>query len=516
MLLVAAEGLSQLKWRWYDRASPLKDLLTYDDASRGPWGALTLLWNLRGRQLVSSCGAFITVAALITDPFAQQVIATYDCRVPSESVVGTIPRTNYYDEQGPHTGAGRSAVSLGLQKSINAGIFNPGEHVVFGCPTGNCTFPSDYHTTGVCSECRDTTNELQVEKTNDSDIRTIKLPTSNRPVIINFNPARGTDYLLLLSTSGRTDVIVYPQYSKNTSIEAAQCSLFPCVRTYNAVVNGGRLTERLASVATEWNTAANLQPPYTPAMVDVECLDEQDQLSLSDAGYNYKGRSWIPYNGSLNESSAKYSPDQGFDANTTKGAVSNKCIYQYNIIAMNSMNEFLSTFLNGSVTKGGYAWDIRGAAQLQAIYSTGNVNFDHINETWKNLSDSITTYMRQKGSDDFSAPAIGQALRDQTCVHIQWLFLTYPAILVFVAIVFFICMVFETQRGEAGSHDWKSSPLALLFHGLDREALNKGESTRTVRAKEMVRIAERTPVRLKQTEDGWQFVRVQEASLRKR
>lgn len=129
ILLVAAEGLNQLKWRWFYQDRPLRDLLSYDSASRGPWGSLVLLWRLRGRQLVSSCGAFITLAALITDPFAPQVIATYDCPIAAESAIATVPRTNNFDESGPHTGASLARLSLGLQNSVNAGIFDPGQSV---------------------------------------------------------------------------------------------------------------------------------------------------------------------------------------------------------------------------------------------------------------------------------------------------------------------------------------------------------------------------------------------------
>jgi Protein of unknown function (DUF3176) len=40
MLLVAAEGLSQLKWTWFSQSHPLSDLLSFDNASRGPWDLL--------------------------------------------------------------------------------------------------------------------------------------------------------------------------------------------------------------------------------------------------------------------------------------------------------------------------------------------------------------------------------------------------------------------------------------------------------------------------------------------
>ena len=47
VLLVTAEGLSQLKWQWFRRERPLAHLVTYDKASRGPWGSLELMLELR-------------------------------------------------------------------------------------------------------------------------------------------------------------------------------------------------------------------------------------------------------------------------------------------------------------------------------------------------------------------------------------------------------------------------------------------------------------------------------------
>lgn len=50
---VLAEGLGQLKWSWYRKPRKLRDFQVYDDASRGPWGALQFsgiavvyLWQL--------------------------------------------------------------------------------------------------------------------------------------------------------------------------------------------------------------------------------------------------------------------------------------------------------------------------------------------------------------------------------------------------------------------------------------------------------------------------------------
>jgi hypothetical protein len=55
-LVVACEGISQLKWSWFGKTRPLKDIAAYDDASRGLWGAARLIWTLKHRHLPSSLG----------------------------------------------------------------------------------------------------------------------------------------------------------------------------------------------------------------------------------------------------------------------------------------------------------------------------------------------------------------------------------------------------------------------------------------------------------------------------
>jgi DNA polymerase IIIc chi subunit len=260
-----------------------------------------------------------------------------------------------------------------------------------------------------------------------------------------------------------------------------------------------------------------------PSLVDVECLNEEDRRSLADADYHFEDTSWIPYNLSFEAASGNYTTwlNAIFDnhtvslMNTTKGAVSSKCVYQYDVMAINSVYQFLNKFLNGKINPGEFKYDVQLLAPLHTIYSIWNVTFDRVNETWKTLSDSITTYMRQHGAETRSAPAIGQAFHNQTCVHIQWPFLAYPAVLVLSAVVFFVCTVFETRRGDTSRHDWKSSPLALLYHGLDRQSLQSEEPVQLVKAKEMEKLAEHMTVRLSQTEHGWQFVGTRESTSRK-
>ena len=48
LLVSLSSCIGQLKWVWYQRQHPLADLEDFDDAGRGPWGSLQLLWKRRG------------------------------------------------------------------------------------------------------------------------------------------------------------------------------------------------------------------------------------------------------------------------------------------------------------------------------------------------------------------------------------------------------------------------------------------------------------------------------------
>ena len=553
MLLVTAEGLSQLKWRWFDQERPLKDLLTYDHASRGPWGSLTLLWRLRGRQFASSCGAFITVAALIIDPFTQQVVDTYECRLPATEGIAKIPRSNSFDEPGKHIGAALSTISLPFQNALNAGVFNPGRSVNFDCSTGNCTFPEEYHTVGFCSQCNDTTNKISINTGIDDNNGTtynITLDTSTNSYKTNLtahleNNYNNVDYMLVDTSGQSTNMIVTyvlgeksPSCPKtcssltedkfdecnenwdlakfgctvlpmgsvpgsmepNPAVGATSCSLRPCVRTYTSTVKAGRLQEKLLSTYDDWGPGGT---SIYPSIVNLKCLDDKERSLLKSSGYDLSSTSnpsWLAFNSSLNSSA----PDTSVPVDS--GTIPAKCVYQIGAINTMSIGYFLGSFLNGSITAGNYAYDYVGPMALQAIFLEGNVTLERVDQVWQNMSDAITWYMRQNGDVHFSAPVLGEAWQSQTCVHIRWLFLIYPAVLVLLAIVFFGIMILDTRRSPSSRHDWKSSPLALLFHGLDwRSVQNSAGFAQVTEHRDMREIADQTRVRLTQTGSGWQF-----------
>lgn len=59
-------GFGQLKWSWFRRPRPLADLGAYDDASTGPFGAVSLLWTLWGRYTIRPRPSCLCLSGLRT------------------------------------------------------------------------------------------------------------------------------------------------------------------------------------------------------------------------------------------------------------------------------------------------------------------------------------------------------------------------------------------------------------------------------------------------------------------
>jgi hypothetical protein len=74
MMVAVTSCLSQLKWQHFTNPRPLSHLQLFDDASRGPWGSLGLLYNLRARSFLAYSLAIATLIGLGIGPTSQQIL----------------------------------------------------------------------------------------------------------------------------------------------------------------------------------------------------------------------------------------------------------------------------------------------------------------------------------------------------------------------------------------------------------------------------------------------------------
>ncbi|PSR82162.1 hypothetical protein BD289DRAFT_23249 [Coniella lustricola] len=76
MMVPIASCISELKWRHFRlQAHPLSHLQCFDEASRGPWGSLVVIFKLRTKALVVVGFALISLIALGYDPSTQQILS---------------------------------------------------------------------------------------------------------------------------------------------------------------------------------------------------------------------------------------------------------------------------------------------------------------------------------------------------------------------------------------------------------------------------------------------------------
>lgn len=280
---------------------------------------------------------------------------------------------------------------------------------------------------------------------------------------------------------------------------AAICRLFPCVRTYKAEQRDGRLKETRLSSSATW---ADWDPLHSQTTVNVPCLSQAEVTSLRDIGYVINNMTkWLGFKA------------PGYFANWTDITLREECLYRIYSETIQSFETYMSSFFNGTISSSYDYNSIEGPVQLQKFFNSGNISFDYVNTTLANIADSMTAYIQQsamKGTtripvfdNDNYLPALGKVFQSTTCVSVRWGYFALPAAIVASTLVFLVAMIVQTTS-RANGRDWKSSPLALLFHGLDPSL--RSQLSFVERLDEMERTAKQLGVQLKRTEKGWQFV----------
>jgi hypothetical protein len=101
----------------------------------------------------------------------------------------------------------------------------------------------------------------------------------------------------------------------------------------------------------------------------------------------------------------------------------------------------------------------------------------------QNLAKSMTTHIRSVDNSKVTSesyaylnitadgPVKGTVYHLQVYVAIRWLWLAFPACLLIFTFLFFVLVVI--QSAFSGVAVWKSSPLAILFHGLSSSSVEQ-------------------------------------------
>ncbi|KAF3053385.1 hypothetical protein E8E11_011807 [Didymella keratinophila] len=166
LMVPVASCISQLKWIHLASTSrPLRDVQVFDDASRGPWGSLELIWRLHIKSTLATWGALITILTLAMGPFAQQLVS-----YPSRDVLAddaTFYTSHIYDSaygepRQLRAASGRITSTMGpkMQGAILNGLYNLTTAVQFFCSTGDCQW-AGFSSLAVASTCTNVTSDTE-------------------------------------------------------------------------------------------------------------------------------------------------------------------------------------------------------------------------------------------------------------------------------------------------------------------------------------------------------------------
>ncbi|OJD31464.1 acid phosphatase protein [Diplodia corticola] len=483
MVVPIAEGISQLKWLWFKKAGVLKDIQTFDEASRGMWGSLKLLLGTRGVHL-AKLGAFLTVFSLALDPFIQQIVTYPIDMVPSDTN-STIPIAHSYSDYAFGGMMGLKNPSLSMKAAISSGLYDTNDDpladfdVTPYCPTGNCTWTDTYQSLAVCSKCANITESLTsncedfglTEVCNHTLPNNFTLQTGFLPMVyinttgaadsINFNDTQAT-----LSTLTTIRSLHDASSIKAFGAIAMECVLYACVNEYQAVVKNGTFTETVVA------TYSNSTQPGT-----------QDNMTIT--------------------------PE-----NTGQPFVIES-------FAWNAIEQYLGTFWTGNVT-GSTGESSPTSDAVDAIYQLGENAHGGENLTMASLAKSMTYLLRTQnkkprntvanvpGPDRHVGVAKGVAWTTQTYVHVRWMWFIFPAVLEGLTLVFLLGTILMSQA--SGVAVWKSSTLALLqIRMVDDERQGGGSTAGRLREWGSGRLgdlnewANKSEVRLHRSETGTEF-----------
>jgi hypothetical protein len=356
---------------------------------------------------------------------------------------------------------------------MKAAVFNgmfaadPNPQLTFNCPTGNCTWP-DFSTLGVCSSCIDMSEYMQraCSVDNSTDCGWI-LPNgaqlNGSASVFSMTTFISTDGDMPYSTIMQLVFMGTEAQNSSTSTSSSsqspwstQCTLEYCVQDLHSSVLNGQLatsvtnTHRNTSVVPITSALKNgiNTPLYiVPITTTNSSSNHHNQTYQVGMGALLGMQQWFSdlfRNGSANRESASQlsKMENNIIVNLTVGVSSGE------------------TYFDTDIVQAFYWFYYQYPAGLAMLTSE--------------LATTMTNAFRASGG---AVPVSGQAYELSPFVHIRWGWITLPVLVILMTGAFLGASMVRSRKTRTKL--WKSSALAMLFHGLDKEtrkrALGSGD-----------------------------------------
>jgi hypothetical protein len=489
LIFVVAGSIGQLKWLWFrEKNRSLSDIQTFDDASRGPMGSLTILIQHCGWSL-ASLGAYITILALAFDPFVQQILSYPVRQRPSSSESASVKQAHYFLP---------GLDNISYTNYLYAGLWTDDFAVPPSCSTGNCTW-STYQSIGLCSACEDLTSVAELRGCDNLNYNETRSSTNqiNHCYLDAGNGTSGnikiqyqsdnvgafvpTDLLYPVNFNLRTHNATYSGMTHPIAVLASaqlelqptwnltelprpigvkrvqQCAMSICLKTYNVSVSSG-------------NPSIDITSVDHGEMIHVKLPNASTSLQDSEAYYNC----WKP-----NQSHGSLALTELPNGDWVDPATFAFCPTNYTFELMNTLilNEAWFGYALGSYhadTDSG-TWKLSSGDAMASDKETFNrIQSAGLEQIMANVASALTKFGLESGGKPFN----GTAMVLQTYVEVSWLWLILPALLILGGLALFVATAMINRNHKLAL--WKSSILPVIYHAANKDLVDDSNDNKTV------------------------------------
>jgi hypothetical protein len=367
------------------------------------------------------------------------------------------------------------------------------------CPSGNCTWP-EFTTLGVCSACIDASNQnIIVNQTRsgewpDSTGVGWDLTVANNARLFAFggmNISTAYDLTTPLFANVSEPIVNVTSLFQRTQggapglpLFVTECVMYFCWQRIRSTMTTGKLTENVVSTWTDD------QIPFYPDTAEMES-DDTGAMGMAStiSGTVFRGIQ----NGLIDLLTAdEY-------AQMAEGGreiyVPNGPFQSLQGIGSTRTAQIIYQAQSGTVPVDGIDDDVEdNQSNNKTIPSVGLGNL------LQNISISITNLMRNV--DNTTAPAVGQVWNTETIVHVRWIWFIYPIAVIVLTLLFLVATIVQSSTQHIKV--WKSSILAVLFHGFDPVY---DSSSGTLDNAQMEAHAKQVKVEFMPRQETWRFVK---------
>lgn len=549
LAFVVAEIIGQAKWKYFagggrfEEDAPMRRLIEttrFNDASQGPLGAVQLIPTIT-RDPATLLAVMVMVISLGTGSFVQQAIQTQSCQFTVHGAHASLPISRAIS-----TMEGKVHNIDNPQAALSSALYPDNEEIgspiSVGCPTGNCTFQNSigglYSTLGVCSLCDDTsslitstewtlTGGLDEEFTanyslpngmSSQAILTVfgndtNIPERFQTGDLLMTPQLGLDWagdlvssdlkalnqwafanFTVLTPNWLPTSSGYPEYA------AVTCTVYPCLRSYNATVISGKLDEVLVSTVPTAPNMVDMFTPNTTTEAVQEALSGYDMEVYLRSGSSFfqavqspclvNNTIWTKENISstldlqplllVHADSEPGGAHRFRIENTTAPA---EClyslwptaVYELSTIAGSSFNGTCGTLWSGveNTEKFPFVIDCDKTYWLGSFLTENGTTAASITKRVEDFTDRFSNKLRMGLLGEPEAVS-GQVQQTTVCSRIDYSWLTFPAVLVTVTSGLLAWTMFQSSRRRGREMVWKTSILPFLFYG-ERFVVQNGE-----------------------------------------